>query len=86
MKIKYFMSPTCWPCRSFWKVIEELSDKYDIKKIDISTEDGIEIAKDEEIKSTPSVLIKWKVDREILVGAQDKETIINEIERQLKDE
>jgi len=35
-----------------------LSDKYDIKKIDISTEDGIEIAKDEEIKSTPSVLIK----------------------------
>ena len=61
-EILYFWSPTCWPCKLQSPIVDELSDTYTVLKFDTNTDEGLQAADDNQIFSTPTILVKHTFD------------------------
>ena len=57
MKIYYFSTPTCSPCRKFGPIIAELQEEFNITKVSIIDEPSQKLAKQYRITSVPTVVI-----------------------------
>lgn len=92
LEIIYITSPWCWPCKQQTPIIDELKEKYwddAVTKKDISIEENMKWAVDENVQSTPTTIVryhcpqpmsdKWFIDKSF-VGFTMKDDIINYIE------
>jgi thioredoxin 1 len=59
MKVLYFSSPSCGPCRVFLPIVEEhlKERKIDIEKIDITEESNFHYRNDYGLTSVPTVVV-----------------------------
>ncbi len=79
--ILYFFSPQCGICIKMNPVIEELSKEVRVRKIDVSSEEGLNVAKKLGILGTPTVLVvKEGRVKKAFVGFQSKEAILKEFQ------
>lgn len=62
IEILYFTSPWCGPCRQQSPIIDELPKEYNVRKVDISLDEGMQEAVDNMVQQTPSVLVRYKYD------------------------
>ncbi len=78
--ILYFYSPSCGMCRKMEPIIESISKKFKVRKIDISDEVGFKIAKELGILGTPTtVIIKDGKIAKVFLGVQPEEKILKEV-------
>ncbi|MBD3245090.1 MAG: thioredoxin [Candidatus Moranbacteria bacterium] len=81
-----FWAPWCGPCQMMSPIIEELADKYKdkikIKKLNI--DENPNTAQNFQVMSIPTLIFyKDGEETERIVGAHDKETMIDKIEENL---
>ena len=78
--ILYFYSPSCGICKKMEPVIESLSGKVKVKKVDISQRDGLQLARDFGILGTPTTVIfrEGKVVK-VFLGFQKEEKLLQEV-------
>ena len=58
MKILYFSTPTCGPCRSFYPICKDFFEgKAEFEKIDLSLEENFHFKDEYSLKSVPTLVI-----------------------------
>jgi thioredoxin-like negative regulator of GroEL len=57
MKIYYFSTPSCNPCRRFGPIIAELQEEFSITKVSIIDEPSRKLAQEYQISTVPTVVI-----------------------------
>ncbi|NPA41468.1 MAG: thioredoxin family protein [Aquificae bacterium] len=78
--VLYFYSPSCGACQRMNPVIDKLSKKVRVKKIDVSKKEGLWVAKELGILGTPTTVIieKGKVAK-VLFGIQKEDKLLKEV-------
>jgi thioredoxin-related protein len=57
MIMKVFTQPGCPKCPAAKKVVAQVEDKFTVEQYDIKTEDGLSVALEYDVMSTPSIII-----------------------------
>jgi len=57
MKIYYFTSPSCPPCRRFGPIISELQEEFDITKVSVVSAESQRLAQKHRITTVPTLVI-----------------------------
>ena len=78
--VVYFYSPSCGACQRMNPVIDELSKKVKVKKVDVSNREGLQIASQLGVLGTPTTVVvkDGKVKRAFL-GFKKAENILQEV-------
>ncbi len=78
--ILYFYSPSCGVCRRMEPVIDSLSGKVSVRKVDVSQREGLRLARDFGILGTPTtVIFKGGKVVKVLLGFQREEKLLQEV-------
>jgi len=78
--ILYFYSPNCGACKKMNPVIETLSKKARVKRVDVSDRKGLEMAKEFGVMGTPTtVVVKEGKIKKVFVGFQSEDKILKEV-------
>ncbi len=78
--ILYFYSPSCGVCRRMEPVIDSLSGKVKVKKVDVSQREGLRLARDFGILGTPTtVVFKGGKVVKVFLGFQREEKLLQEV-------
>ena len=78
--ILYFYSPGCGVCRRMEPVIEDLSKKIRVKKVDISQREGLQLARSLGVLGTPTTLVfKEGRVKKVFLGFQKVEKLLQEV-------
>ncbi|WP_457601492.1 thioredoxin family protein [Hydrogenivirga sp.] len=80
--VVYFYSPNCGACQRMNPVIEELSKKVKVKKVDVSNKEGLQVASQLGVLGTPTTVVvrNGRVHKAFL-GFQKGENILEEVKR-----
>ena len=81
-----FWAPWCGPCRTISPVIDELASKYDgqLKVVKVNVDDNPDSPSRYHVRAVPNlVLFKNGEVQEQIVGAVQKQEIVNAIEKLL---
>lgn len=80
--VLYFYSPGCGACVRMNPIIEELASKVKVKKLDLSREEGLSLARELGILGTPTTLVvkNGKVAK-VFLGFQKGDKILEEVKR-----
>jgi len=78
--VVYFYSPNCGACHRMNPVIDELSKKVKVKKVDVSDKEGLQIASRLGVLGTPTTVVvrEGKVKKAFL-GFKKAENILQEV-------
>jgi thioredoxin 1 len=78
--VLYFYSPNCGACQRMNPVIENLSKKVRVKKIDVSEKEGLLVARELGILGTPTtVVVKGGKVIKVFFGVQKESKILEEV-------
>ncbi len=78
--VVYFYSPNCGACQRMNPVIDELSRKVKVKKVDVSNREGLKIASQLGVLGTPTtVVVRDGKVKKAFLGFQRKENILKEV-------
>ena len=78
--ILYFYSPSCGVCKRMEPVIDSLSGKVKVKKVDVSQKEGLRLARDFGILGTPTtVVFKGGKVVKVFLGFQREEKLLQEV-------
>ncbi len=78
--ILYFYSPRCGVCRRMEPVIESISGKVKVRRVDVSQRDGLELARSFGILGTPTtVVFKEGKVKKVFLGFQKEEKLLQEV-------
>ncbi len=78
--ILYFYSPGCGACVKMEPIINSLSKKVKVKKVNVSEKEGLAVARELGILGTPTtVVIKDGKVQNVFVGFQKEERILKEV-------
>ncbi len=78
--VVYFYSPNCGACVRMNPVIEEISKKVRVKKVNVSDKEGLHIASQLGVLGTPTtVVVKEGKVKKAFLGFQKKENILQEV-------
>ncbi len=78
--VLYFYSPGCGVCKKMEPVVESISRKVKIRKIDVSQKDGLQVARELGILGTPTtVVVRDGKVAKVFLGYQKEERILKEV-------
>ena len=78
--ILYFYSPNCGACKRMDPVIETLSRKARVKRVNVGEKEGLEIARELGVMGTPTtVVVKDGRIKKVFVGFQSEDKILKEV-------
>ncbi len=78
--VVYFYSPSCGACVRMNPVIDDLSKKVRVKKVNVSDKEGLQIASQLGVLGTPTtVVVKDGRVKKAFLGFQKKENILQEV-------
>jgi len=78
--ILYFYSPSCGACRRMEPVIENLSKKVRVKRVDVSQREGLELARRLGILGTPTtIVLKEGKVKKVFLGFQKEDKLLQEV-------
>ncbi len=80
--ILYFYSPSCGACKKMEPVIEKLSKRVKVKRIDVSTSEGLLVARELGVLGTPTTVVveNGKVSK-VLFGVQKEDKLLEEVRK-----
>ncbi|EDP74520.1 thioredoxin family protein [Hydrogenivirga sp. 128-5-R1-1] len=78
--VVYFYSPNCGACHRMNPVIDELSKKVKVKKVDVSNREGLQVASQLGVLGTPTtVVVKDGKVKKAFLGFKKAENILQEV-------
>ena len=78
--VLYFYSPGCGVCKKMEPVVESISRKVKIRKIDVSQKDGLQVARELGVLGTPTtVVVRDGKVAKVFLGYQKEERILKEV-------
>ncbi|HIC97189.1 MAG TPA: thioredoxin [Aquificaceae bacterium] len=80
--ILYFYSPTCRACKRMTPVVMSLKEKVKVREIDVSSKEGLELARGIGVIGTPMVVVlrEGRV-KGALLGFREEEEVLKEVRR-----
>lgn len=76
--IVQFSATRCWPCKQQTPILQDISTETGVEFVKVDVEAIPELADQFNISKVPTtIILKWGVEQERFVWAQQKETIID---------
>lgn len=63
-KLIYFGAPWCHPCKAVSRIVDSMSDTFDVRKKDVTTDAALALVHN--VKSTPTIVILDEKEHEVM--------------------